>query len=247
MFGWLAFFFSGDKPGFGPAAELLFFASPKKSNQKKGEPRPCRLRGPLRYSQRSGHLQTRFAQTVQVPSSERCSVAQHVLMAVLNTARLVRFANFAPVARSLRELRPGCSSASRTSPCSLLRELRPASASRTSPWLLVRFANFALVARPLRELRLGCSSAALTSRGLGFPHFSTLTSRKGTARRATTPFKDSGRTQTSSFRAQSRNPCSPALQLGCCDYAQHDGVCRATLPPSPTPFPVLPHLPTMNS
>ena len=26
-----------------------------------------------------------------------------------------------------------------------------------------------------------------------------------------------------------------------CDYAQHDGVCRATLPPSPTPFPVIPH------
>ena len=104
MFVGLAVFFSGGKPGFGPAAELLFFASPKKSNQKKGEPRPCRLRGSLRYSQRSGHLQTRFAQTVQVPSSERCSVAQHVLMAVLNTPRLVRFANFAPVARSLRSL-----------------------------------------------------------------------------------------------------------------------------------------------
>ena len=52
-----------------------------------------------------------------------------------------------------------------------------------------------------------------------------------TTRVAPTPLKDSGRTQTSSFRAQSRNPCSPALQLGCCDYAQHDGVCRAPLPP----------------
>ena len=40
------------------------------------------------------------------------------------------------------------------------------SASRTSPERLVRFAHFA---------------------GLGLPHFSTLTSRKGTARRATTP------------------------------------------------------------
>ena len=54
------------------------------------------------------------------------------------------------------------------------------------------------------------------------------------------------RTQTSSFRAQTRNPCSPALQLGCCDYAQHDGVCRAPLPPSPspfpTPFPVIPRV-----
>ena len=34
---------------------------------------------------------------------------------------------------------------------------------------------------------------------------------------------------------------SPALQLGCCDYAQHDGVGKAPLPPSPTPFPVFPH------
>ena len=42
-------------------------------------------------------------------------------------------------------------------------------------------------ARPLRGPRPGCSFAALTSRGLGFPHFSTLTSLKGTARRATTP------------------------------------------------------------
>ena len=140
------------------------------------------LRGPLRYSQRSGHLQTRFAQTMQVPSSERCSVAQHVLMA-----------------------------------------------------------GGYLTARPLRELRPGCSFASLTSRGwvASFltPHFSSW----ATTRVAPTPLKDSGSIQTSSFRAQSRNPCSPALQLGCCDYAQHDGMCRATLPPSPTPFPVFPH------
>ena len=93
------------------------------------------------------------------------------------------------------------------------------SASRTSPEWLVRCAHFA---------------------GLGLPHSSTLTSRKGTARRATTAFKDSGSIQTSSFRAQSRNPCFPALQHRCCDYAQHDGMCRAPLPPSPTPFPVFP-------
>ena len=43
------------------------------------------------------------------------------------------------------------------------------------------------------------------------------------------------RTQTSSFRAQSRNPCLPSRTHRCCDYAQHDGVCRETLPPSPTP------------
>ena len=43
------------------------------------------------------------------------SVAQHGLMAG-DTSRLVRFANFAPVARPLRELRPGCSFASLTLP-----------------------------------------------------------------------------------------------------------------------------------
>ena len=35
MFGWLLFLRSGDKPGFGSAAELLFSAKPKKSNPKK--------------------------------------------------------------------------------------------------------------------------------------------------------------------------------------------------------------------
>ena len=93
-------------------------------------------------------------------------------------------------------------------------------AALASPRLLVRFAHLA---------------------GVGLPHSSTLTAHKGTARRATTAFKDSGSIQTSSFRAQSRNPCFPALQHRCCDYAQHDGMCRAPLPPSPTPFPVFPH------
>ena len=60
-----------------------------------------------------------------------------------------------------------------------------------------------------------------------------------------TPPRHSGskrRTQTSSFRAQSRNPCLPSRTHRCCDYAQHDGVCRATLPPIPsflTPTPSL--------
>ena len=62
------------------------------------------LRGAFRYSQRSGHLQTRFAQTMQVPSSERCSVAQHGLMAGGYLS-----------ARPLRELRPNGLFASLTS------------------------------------------------------------------------------------------------------------------------------------
>ena len=44
-----------------------------------------------------------------------------------------------------------------------------------------------LSARPLRELRPKGWFAALTSRGLGLPHFSTLTAHMGTARRAPTP------------------------------------------------------------
>ena len=44
-----------------------------------------------------------------------------------------------------------------------------------------------LTARPLRELRPNGLLASLTSRGLGLPHSSRLTSLKGTARRATTP------------------------------------------------------------
>ena len=233
-----------------PRRATYFFCFAKKSKQKKASH--------VRAASRSLALLAAFG---ALANSLRSNSASAFIRTLLRCSARPNGGFEYRTARPLRELRLGCSSASRTSPWLLvrfanfalvarpLRELRLgcSSASRTSPWLLVRFANFALVARPLRELRLGCSSASRTSRGLGFPHFSTLTSRKGTARRATTPFKDSGRTQTSSFRAQSRNPCSPALQLGCCDYAQHDGVCRATLPPSPTPFPVLPHLPTMNS
>ena len=167
--------------GSRPGGRLTFFASPKKVSKKR-RATSVPLRGPLRYSQRSGHLQTRFAQTMQVSSSERCSVAQHGLMA-----------------------------------------------------------GGYLSARPLRGPRPGCSFAALTSRGLGclISHASLLTR----ARHAVPlqPSKTAAEPQTSSFRAQSRNPCTPALQLGCCDYAQHDGVFRAPLPPSPTPFTVFPH------
>ena len=80
VFGWLALFFSGDKPGFGPAAELLSFASPKESNQRKGEPRPCRFAVPC--ATRSVRGRAKLASLRQRPPlSERCSVAQHGLMA----------------------------------------------------------------------------------------------------------------------------------------------------------------------
>ena len=39
---------------FGLPPALLFFASPKKSKQKKGEPKAVALRAALRYSRRAG-------------------------------------------------------------------------------------------------------------------------------------------------------------------------------------------------
>jgi hypothetical protein len=41
-------------PGLAPADDLLFFASPKKSKQKKGEPKSGPLRGALRCSHLAG-------------------------------------------------------------------------------------------------------------------------------------------------------------------------------------------------
>jgi len=49
---------ASNKPGLAPAGEALFFASPKKSTQKKGDPMvrvPCAaLRGNLRCSPKTG-------------------------------------------------------------------------------------------------------------------------------------------------------------------------------------------------
>ena len=46
MFGWLGLFFSGGKPGFGPAAELLFLLRQKKVTKKKASHVPCRFAVP---------------------------------------------------------------------------------------------------------------------------------------------------------------------------------------------------------
>ena len=121
-------------------------------------------------------------------------------------------------------------------------------ASRTSHQGLVRFAHFA--PHFSQGGQLGCliPHAFLLTRArhavplLLTPHFSSwattrvaptpiLTPHSSFLTHPPSPLKDSRRTQTSSFRAQSRNPCPPALQLGCCDYAQHDGVCRTTVSP----------------
>ena len=198
MFGWLAVFFSGCKPGFGPAAELLFFASPKKSNQKKGEPRPCRFAVPCATRSVRG----------------TCKLASLELSTPLNRLRRFPLQGTTPAARQSRFRGvPGRGCASLASPRLLVRCAHLAGLS-----CLIPHASLLTRARHAVPLQL-------------IPSFLTPPRHSGSKRR----------TQTSSFRAQSRNPCFPALQLGCCDYAQHDGMCRAPLPPSPTPFPLIPH------
>ena len=100
----------------------FFSAKPKKSNQKKGEPRPCRFAVPC-ATRKMEHPRSGFAAS---PSRGR-------------------------------HQRPGKAGSA-----------------------------VSLVGAALRLPRPGCSFAALTSRGLGLPHSSRLTSRKGTARRAPT-------------------------------------------------------------
>ena len=152
----------------------FFSAKPKKSNQKKGEPRPCRFAVPCATRSVRG----------------TCKLASLELSTPLNRLRRFPLQGTTPAARQSRFRGVpgrGC-------------------ASLASPRLLVRCAHIAGV---------GVSS-------LHTPH----SSRHSGSKR---------RTQTSSFRAQSRNPCLPSRTHRCCDYAQHDGVCRETLPPSPTP------------
>ncbi len=60
----------GRWPGLAPAGESLSFASPKESNQRKGDPLSATLRfaaGNLRCSRFAGSRRTRFAQTAASP------------------------------------------------------------------------------------------------------------------------------------------------------------------------------------
>ena len=76
---------SSGKPGLAPAGEALFFASPKKSTQKKGDPMvrvPCAaLRGNLRCSPKAGFASTLPSQTIASPDP--------LLPALLGPARRV--------------------------------------------------------------------------------------------------------------------------------------------------------------
>ena len=79
-----------NKPGLAPAGEALFFASPKKSTQKKGDPMvwvPCAaLRGNLRCSPKAGsRSNSPLAQTIASPDP--------LLPALLGPARRVGGAN----------------------------------------------------------------------------------------------------------------------------------------------------------
>jgi hypothetical protein len=53
--------------GFGLMAELLSFASPKESNQRKGEPKAVPYGVPCATRDARGRAQTRFAQTSARP------------------------------------------------------------------------------------------------------------------------------------------------------------------------------------
>ena len=93
MFGWGC---RGQKPGLGPAADLLSFASPKESRQRKGDP-TCRvpfasLRGNLRCSR-----ERRCRRTHCAPSalrSNNCGKSEHEAWASFGApARLTRCAS----------------------------------------------------------------------------------------------------------------------------------------------------------
>jgi hypothetical protein len=69
-------------PGLAPAGEVLSFASPKESAQRKGEPKSGPLRGSLRCSRRGGNSQTcplRGLRTCEflIPTPLRCSARPH--------------------------------------------------------------------------------------------------------------------------------------------------------------------------
>ena len=68
--------FSG--PGLAPAGDLLSFASPKESKQRKGDPTVCdpfaALRGNLRCSRFAGSRRTRFAQTAASPDPRNAAL-----------------------------------------------------------------------------------------------------------------------------------------------------------------------------
>ncbi len=63
---------------FRPAADLLSFASPKESKQRKGDPTVCdpcaSLRGNLRCSRFAGSRRTRFAQTAASPDPRNAAL-----------------------------------------------------------------------------------------------------------------------------------------------------------------------------
>jgi len=77
---------SSGKPGLAPAGEALFFASPKKSTQKKGDPMvrvPCAaLRGNLRCSTKAGSRSNS-------PSAQTIARPDPLLPALLGPARRV--------------------------------------------------------------------------------------------------------------------------------------------------------------
>ena len=229
VFGWLAVSRSADKPGFGPAAELLSFASPKESNQKKGEPRPCRFAVPCATrSVRGGCAHPRPGSLrvacPPLPGGDTSGPAKPVARCPWYGLRFAcRRGHLTPLLIPHHGQPQGLP----LHPSKTAAEPKLRHSARSRGIHVPLHSN--LDAATTRSMT-ACAGQRCPPSPTPFPVIP-HSSSWATTRVAPTPLKDSGRTQTSSFRAQSRNPCSPALQLGCCDYAQHDGVCRAPLPP----------------
>ena len=229
VFGWLAVSRSGDKPGFGPAAELLSFASPKESNQRKGEPRPCRFAVPCATrSVRGGCAHPRPGSLrvacPPLPGGDTSGPAKPVARCPWYGLRFAcRRGHLTPLLIPHHGQPQGLPL--RPSKTAAEPKLRHSAPSRG-----IHVPLHSNIDAATTRSMTACAGQRCPPSPTPFPVIP-HSSSGATTRVAPTPLKDSGRTQTSSFRAQSRNPCSPALQLGCCDYAQHDGVCRAPLPP----------------
>ena len=88
MFGCSTAFELAGKPCLAPAGDSLFFASPKKSKQKKGEPDSSALRfatGMLRYSQTPGCAETRALRSLKhLRPLSGVSCVAHLLITAVN-------------------------------------------------------------------------------------------------------------------------------------------------------------------
>jgi len=172
---------SSGKPGLAPAGEALFFASPKKSTQKKGDPMvrvPCAaLRGNLRCSPKAGFASTLPSQTIASPDP--------LLPALLGPARRVGGTN-ADTGRRGRAKRVLAGARSRPHHPSVCAEERRSSRIRASDCLSAASSS----STPAGPSTAGCprsdSAGGRRQQGrLFFAYFPLAKQKKVSCRRAT--------------------------------------------------------------